>query len=79
MERFLSVRGPIHEGGLTSTPQMAPRVVQYLTTVLQQQRGSTLTIRSERELRTLAEAMDSMMAGDLARCGDFLMQRFKLF
>ena len=74
--RFLSVREPLFGVGATSAPRMAPRVVQYLTIVVPHQRGAQITICSERDLRTSAAAMDSMLAGELARCGDVLMQRF---
>lgn len=52
-------------------------MVNYLTTVVQAARGHELGIRNARELRTLAEALDRLLKGELAHCGDLLMQRFK--
>ena len=52
-------------------------MTQYLTTVVQALRGKELGLRSERELRTLSEALDHLLSGNLAACGDILMQRFK--
>ena len=52
-----------------------PRVVQYLTTVLD--RGpKDVGMRSRRELRTLAEALDLLLEGDPLRAADVLMARF---
>ena len=39
--------------------------------------GKPLGLRNEREMRTLAEALDSLLTGDLGRAGDILMQRFR--
>ena len=55
---------------------MRPRVIQYLTTASHGASGER-GIRNERELHTLALAMDSLLQGDLAAAGDVLMQRFK--
>lgn len=58
----------------------SPRVVRYLTTVLQvsHQKGQqALGLRNERELRTLAEALDLLLEGQLPELGDLLTQRFK--
>jgi len=52
-----------------------PRVVQYLTTVVD--RGpKDLGVRNRREMRTLAEALDRMLEGDYLGAGDILMARF---
>jgi hypothetical protein len=52
-----------------------PRVVQYLTTVLD--RGATdVGMRNRRKLRTLAEALDLLLEGDPLRAADVLMARF---
>jgi hypothetical protein len=76
MERFLApmVRG---SGGMTTDARLTPSAVAYFTTVLRQARGGNLSIRAERELRTLAEAIDLLLRGDVAQVGDLLMQRFK--
>ena len=39
--------------------------------------GKPLGLRNEREMRTLAESLDALLAGDLGRAGDILMQRFR--
>jgi hypothetical protein len=51
----------------------------YLTRVLvpQTSGGTRLPLRSERELRTLAGALDCLMAGRLQELGDLLAQRFR--
>ena len=57
-------------------PDSNQRLVGYLTMML---RGSNMSLDedSQREMRTLAEAIDNLNAGDLAGLGDLLMQRFK--
>ena len=52
-------------------------MTQYLTTVGLGLQGRELGLRSERELRTLSEALDHLLLGNLDACGDILMQRFK--
>jgi len=51
-------------------------MVRYLTTALTPAHPS-LGMRNQRELRTLAEALDALLAGNVAQAADFLMQRFK--
>ena len=48
-------------------------MVQYLTTTLG---GKDLGRRNERELRTLAEALDLLLSGRTLEAGDILMARF---
>ena len=70
MARYL----PRCVGGVT-LKSWEPRVVQYLTTVLD--RGSKeLGRRNQRELRTLAEALDHLLEGDPLKAADVLMARF---
>ena len=55
-------------------------VTTYLTTALApslMSQGKTMNVRNERELRTLSEAMDSILRGKVAHAGDILMQRFR--
>ena len=55
-------------------------VTNYLTVGLgpsAASQGKPLGLRNEREMRTLAEGLDAMIAGDLGRAGDILMQRFR--
>ena len=75
MRRYLDPRA--HQGGGENSHALSPHVTQYLTTVVQALRGKELGLRSERELRTLSEALDHLLSGNLAACGDTLMQRFK--
>jgi hypothetical protein len=71
MERFL-----LHKGfRRTSSDRLEPRAVSYLVTVLQH--ATDLGVRNERELRTLATAVDLLCKGDLPALGDVLLQRFK--
>ena len=56
---------------------MGPNVKRYLTTILKVTRGREFSVRSERELGTLAEALDALLSGNIARAGDTLIQRFK--
>ena len=75
MRRFLDPRA--HQGSGDKKEALTPHVTQYLTTVVQALRGKELGLRSERELRTLSEALDHLLSGNFAACGDTLMQRFK--
>ena len=55
-------------------------VTSYLTTALNPSlavQGKPLGLRNERELRTLAEALDALLRGDLPVIGDILLQRFR--
>eukprot|EP00974_Lingulodinium_polyedra_P075281 7294911-Lingulodinium_polyedra.AAC.1 len=71
MEQYLPPRpGGRDEQGL------APRVVEYLTTVLEKGEKD-LGLRNSRELRSLAQAIDAIIRGDLAFAADTLVQRFK--
>ena len=51
-------------------------MVRYLTTALNPSHPG-MGVRNQRELRTLAEAMDALLAGNIGKAADFLMQRFK--
>ena len=51
--------------------------MRYLTTVLLPAMGSQIGFRDERELRTLAESIDSLVRGKAATSADILVQRFK--
>ena len=39
--------------------------------------GNPVGRRNEREMRTLAEALDALLSGNLAQAGDIMMQRFR--
>ena len=52
-------------------------VTMYLTTALARSSKEPLPRGLERELRTLAEAIDLIVDGQVARAGDMLMQRFR--
>ena len=56
---------------------LQPRVVQYLTTVLEAKARRPLGDRNARELRTLAQALDSILLGDITLAADTLMMRFQ--
>ena len=79
MAKYLAPRRP---GSASTDPSEPPSIlntsaVAYFTTVIQALKGKDLSIRHERELRTLSECMDRLTTGDLAGLGDTLMQRFK--
>jgi len=60
--------------------QLQGVVTSYLTVGLSPSaasQGKSLGMRNEREMRTLAEGIDALLAGDLGRAGDILMQRFR--
>ena len=75
MRRFLDPGS--HQGSGDRKHGRTPHVTQYLTTVALALQGRELGLRSERELRTLSEALDHLLLGNLDACGDILMQRFK--
>ena len=72
MRRYLGPReGALTEGEL-------PRVLTYLETVFNQRYSrDTVGVRTAREMRTVAEALDAILADDHLRAGDLLIQRFK--
>ena len=54
------------------------QVLAYLNqVVLASKTQRELGERNSRELRTLAELLDALLAGDLAKVGDLAMQRFQ--
>ena len=55
---------------------LVPIAMHYLRSGVQGS-GKQLSIRSEREMCTLATALDHLADGQLAAAGDVLMQRFK--
>ena len=59
---------------VTRTPQAA---VQYYLTVLYPQHKEKMPLRLQREMRTLAQALDYLGAGELERCADLVAQRLK--
>ena len=70
------------EGGATSTSAsegaIPARVLAYLTSVFHGRHPpSEVGLRTSKEMRTLARALDALAAGQLPQVGDLLMQRFK--
>ena len=53
-------------------------MTQCLTTAVQTLKGREPGLKSDRELRTLSGALDHLLSGNLAACGDTRMQRFKV-
>jgi hypothetical protein len=73
MSRFIGSRG-----GATGDGESSAKMVAYLTSVYQGQNPvSKIGPRNAIELRTLAEALDSLKVGDLPHVADLLMQQFK--
>ena len=48
----------------------------YLTRIMQAQRRHELSIQAERELRTLAESLGALLAGEATGAADVLVQTF---
>ena len=58
-------------------PTLPPAALNYLQLIIKTLRGTTLSARDQRELETLAAALDFLAQGNLSSLGDVLMQRFK--
>eukprot|EP00435_Cladocopium_sp_Y103_P043758 s793_g12.t1 len=71
MSKYLAARG---EANMEEPAQ--GRILSYLHQILLPQHPKA-GLRAQRELVTLASAMDLLIEGDLGRCGDLLAQRFK--
>ena len=68
IKRFLAQRGGAN--GETGEDELASCVVQYLTTVLHGAHSqASMSLRNSRELRTIAECLDALLAGDLPHLG----------
>ena len=75
IKKFLAQRGGADEGG---SDELATGVLQYLTSVFHGAHPqSSMSLRNSRELRTAAECIDALLAGDLPHLGDMLMQRLQ--
>ena len=73
MQRFLLGRQGAPREAADSTQPVA---VAYLTSVLQPSH-TQIGLRNGRELRTLAEAIDSIVRDEVLGVGDLLAQRFR--
>ena len=73
MKEYLSQRRASGE----EIDDLCPLVMSYLTSVLIPSATGQMSVRNERELRTLAMALDSIITGDSTRAADILIQRFK--
>ena len=56
--------------------KLTPIVTSHLTSVLQPALGKDFHARNRQEMRTIAEAVASLLKGDLARAADVLISRF---
>ena len=67
---------PENPGGASADgrPPLPACATAYYTAV---NRGNQLTVRNERELRTLALSIDLLINGERDRAADVLMQRYK--
>ena len=69
------------QGGTVESRTELRRVLSFYHQVifrpLAQQRGRAVSIHTEHEMATLAEGVDCLIDGDLARLGDILLQRYK--
>ena len=73
---YLSMRGGACGDG--SNDGLATGVLQYLNSVFHGAHPQySMSFRNSRELGTIAECIDALLAGDLPRLGDLLMQRLK--
>eukprot|EP00972_Heterocapsa_arctica_P012417 1823624-Heterocapsa_arctica.AAC.1 len=75
MQRYLVSRG---EADPYSAGMPTGKFVTYLTTVFAmahpEEKANSYIMR---EMRTMAEALDCLICGDLDRAGDIMVQRFK--
>ena len=75
-EKFLSQRGGVSNEA--NNDELATRALQYLMSVFHGAHPqSSMSLRNSRELRTIAERIEALLAGDLPHLGDLLMQRLK--
>ena len=66
-QMFLAQRGGSDEGG---SDELAAGVLQCLTSVFHGAHPqSSMSLRNSRELRTIAECIDALLAGDLPHLG----------
>ena len=63
--------------GGASIPTLPAAAVQYFHQVVRRTKDVSLKPEEERELETLAPALDLLANGELATLGDLLVQRFK--
>jgi hypothetical protein len=63
-------------GALSSQAAMPPIAATYWVTIAKPALKKDAPVTVDRELRTLAEAMDAIVTGDIAAAGDLLMARF---
>ena len=66
-----------HHPGVAAGGSLPAVAQTYLATVLLPSMSGSMGQRDERELRTIAKAIDLLVSGDSAGAGDVLMQRFK--
>ena len=76
MEELTRNIGVLEGADAQALAALPAKTVHYLTSVFQS-RHPNLDQHTSRELRTLAEAIDSLVKGNLPHVGDLLMQRFK--
>ena len=68
MKKFLAQRGGAD--GETNSDELVTGVLQYLTSVFHGAHPqSSMSLWSSVELRTIAECIDALLAGDLPRLG----------
>eukprot|EP00438_Fugacium_kawagutii_P030473 Skav234216 [mRNA] locus=scaffold1101:76671:78317:- [translate_table: standard] len=78
MQELTSRTGaPLTRGFPVAETKTPPVAVQYYHTVLFPQNRERMTLRLQRELRTLTQALDYAAVGDIERCSDLLGQRLK--
>ena len=79
MRKYLDPRVGVGGGATLATGEtdLQPVAMSYFLQIVKALRGSTLGVRNERELQTLAQAIDMILAGRLAEAADCLIQRFK--
>ena len=76
IKSYLSLRGGA--GGNGDNDELASVVLQYVNSVFHGAHPqSSMSLRDSRELRTIAECIDALLAGDLPHLGDLLKQRLK--
>ena len=64
-------------GELEAAANIQRQAVSYLDRALLAHAGAKLPVAAERELRTLAEALDALMSGQIMAAMDIIGQRFR--
>jgi hypothetical protein len=77
-DRLAALQGAsASDADLLTTATMNKRVMCFYHTLVCRPTHPTMRPHTQREMETLAELIDALVTGDLDRCGDIAMQRYK--